>query len=100
MPPEDEYDDPSQHATRRPARTALWLALGAVAVAVPTVLVARSDNNFGIPASATSDGEHVITTWRILMTLATAVAAIVVILLIIAVISGARRLVPSRSKGN
>jgi cytochrome c oxidase subunit 2 len=96
----DEADDPSDAATRRPVRTALWLILGAIGVAIPTMLVARSSATFGAPASATSDGEHVLTAWRILMTIATAVASIVLILLGIALVSGARRKVPSRSKGN
>ncbi len=93
-------DEPTLKARRSPALAVLYAVIALVVVAVPTIWVATLDSNFAIPESATSDGEHVIQSWRIMMALATAVGMVVVVLLVVAVVSGARRRTASQSKGS
>ncbi len=92
--------DPAM-AARRSTRTAvLYGVAGTLVVAAPTAWVATSDANFGIPRAATASGDEVVGVWRVLMTMATAVAALVIVLLAVAVVSGARRSAASPSKGS
>lgn len=104
MPPEvgegTDEPDPALRTRRTPWLAALYALIGAVAVAVPTYLVATTDSTFAMPHAATSDGAEVVVVWRILMAMATAVAMVVVILLGIALISGARRRHASQVTGS
>ena len=98
--PLEQPTDPATRARRSPARVVLAALVGLVAVLVPTLAVARTGGNFGMPDAATEDGEQVVRVWRILLVMATAVGAVVMILLLVAVVSGARRREASQSKGS
>ena len=95
-----EEPEPALRTRRSPALAVLYGFIGAVAVALPTWWVATTENNFAMPDPVTRDGEEVVFAWRVLMSMATAVAMVVLILLAIAVFSGARRKEASQVKGS
>lgn len=79
---------------------ALVALIGVAIVAIPTIWIASLHADFGIPASASRDGDQVMHVWRMLVTMAIAVALVVIVLLVIALVTGARRKVASQNKGN
>ena len=95
MPPveeaEGEASDPAQRTRRSPALAMLYGLIAAVLVALPTWWVATTEHNFAMPEPVSTDGEEVVFAWRVLMSMATAVAMVVLILLVVAIVSGARR---------
>lgn len=97
---EGDAPEPAQRTRRSPALAVLYGFVAAVVVAIPTWWVATTEHNFAMPEPVTSDGEEVVFAWRVLMSMATAVAMVVVILLVVAVVSGARRRHASQTKGS
>jgi cytochrome c oxidase subunit 2 len=79
---------------------ALVALIGLAVVAVPTIWIASLHANFGVPASASRDGDQVVHVWRMLVVMSIAVCLVVMVLLVIALVTGARRKVASQNKGN
>jgi cytochrome c oxidase subunit 2 len=97
---ESDAPEPAQRTRRSPALAVLYGFIGALVVALPTWWVATTEHNFAMPDPVTRDGEEVVFAWRVLMSMATAVAMVVIILLVVALVSGARRQHASQTKGS
>jgi cytochrome c oxidase subunit 2 len=79
---------------------AIVAIVGVAIVAVPTIWIASLHANFGVPPAASSDGDQVVHVWRMLVTMAIAVALVVAVLLTIVLFTGTRRKVASQNKGS